>query len=175
MGRLKARLARSEQDRELQIHVAEAQRVLGSALAVCSKAAGRKRARYAQPEVRESIHSLNRAQGMLGRMGHLTPMVEYGDLDMLDEDQRIILAAVELLAEAEAPLMQVMQNVRSALEAFQEADGIVPLDSQALVEARRARKIARTLQEVRRLVGGVRSSVNAVLDPDLEPEPEEST
>ncbi len=159
MGRLKARLAHSEQDRELQSHVAEVQRGLERALAVCTQAAGRRRARYARPEVRDQIRSLTRARGLLERIGHMSPMVEYGDLDTLDEDQQHILVAVEHLAKVEEPLAQTLRGVVGALEAFEKADRVIPLDSEALVEARRARAISKTLREARRLVGGVRSSV----------------
>jgi hypothetical protein len=118
--------------------------------------------------VREQIKVLNRALGMLDNIGHLTPQASYEDPDLMPEDQKHLLDGLMHLASAEEHLDTTLQGVRVALQAFHRADEIVPLDGQALVEARRAHRIFRVLGEVGQLLGGVRASLGVEdADPDL--------
>ena len=99
----------------------------------------------------------------------MTPMVDYDDPDLLPEDQRFLLEAVGHLSGAEEHLEEMLGGVQRALQAFHQADEIVPLDGQALAEARRAQRTERILHEAGRLFGEARVSVAPLAeDPDID-------
>jgi hypothetical protein len=91
MGRNRASTAKSEADRVVQTHVANAERALRAALRVCKQArrgTGTVEARRA-PRVERDIA---RALSALAGVGRLTPIYDLDDPDLIPEETRAEMA-----------------------------------------------------------------------------------
>lgn len=100
MSRLRARLAKSEFDRQVQEQISVAQRAIEQALQVChtaKRAPGIEKTRAGRV-----ARDLIRAQGALGRVGRLTPLYDLDDPDMMSEDERSRLFRERRTAEISA-------------------------------------------------------------------------
>ena len=109
MTRLRARLAKSDVDRQVQGHVAAAERSIRNALGICH------RARTANVVPLGRIHrvqkDLGAVLGALDRVGRVTPAWDGGDPDLMPEDERARLwrEAREAERAAEAEDVEVEQ------------------------------------------------------------------
>jgi hypothetical protein len=86
MGRLRARLARSNLDQAIQTQVAAAQRALDEAIELCALAR-----RAGGAEARKSakmLRPLGRSRALLDDLGRLGPLYDTSDPDLVSEDQR---------------------------------------------------------------------------------------
>lgn len=156
--------ARSERDRRLQKHVADAIRSLRRAQDVCVSVPSRHR----KASLRPQIDALVKALGLLQDIGHLTPSVNYTDPDLMPDDQRHLLEGVLHLEATENHLARMQEGIFEALTSFRRSDEIRPLGGGALDQALRVRRVSRALDEVGRLIGRVRTASGDFLD-DHEP------
>lgn len=85
MGRLRARLAKAHEDRIFMGYVADAERSLNQALAVCGKVARTQDAARAK----QNISVIRKALAMLHSTRMMSGLSEMGDPDLLPESQRI--------------------------------------------------------------------------------------
>jgi len=86
MSRLRARLSKSEVDRELQEHLAAAQRALEKAARVCD--ATRRMPGVAGKRAPRIARELARIKGALGNVSRLTPLYDLEDPDLMSEEDR---------------------------------------------------------------------------------------
>lgn len=89
MGRLRAQLAKTVVDRDLQGHLAKAQRALEDAVDVCVRMS-----RHRDPKLASSVRRAKRARRKIGQalslldsVGYLNP-VGSSDLDLTPEDDK---------------------------------------------------------------------------------------
>lgn len=94
MGRLKAGLAKTAEDRVLHTHLAKANRELGLAVEVCQHFSRSSQDRYGTESRRARRYALvlRQALALINGLGHLTPMFDVTDPDMMSEDQRAEIA-----------------------------------------------------------------------------------
>jgi len=81
MGRLRARLSKSPEDRRIQTHVAEAQRHLHLAMKVC--VALRKQRGLRSRRASAVLAALDKATRVLAKVGRTTPLYDLNDIDLL--------------------------------------------------------------------------------------------
>ena len=87
MGRVRATTASSEVDRQVQAHVAAAERSIREALGVCHRA---RTARIADlGRVHRVQKDLGAVLGAMSRVQRLTPVWDGGDPDLMPEDERV--------------------------------------------------------------------------------------
>lgn len=162
MGRLRARLAKAKEDRQIQRCLSDAQKSLARAAGVCQGTL-RKRGHWDRSRKQDNLRSLKRAQMMIESIGLVFPNIDMGDPDLLPESER-----------------QIQQCLLTSLEALQQASkiredtirsGQTGYLSQDLV---RARENLRLIQRAQTTVGsiGLISPGVDIDDPDLVPENE---
>lgn len=109
--RLRARLAASEADRELQTHLAEAKRCLGKAAHSCGKVINTNRRRGTEARrAKLAQDTIQRALSLVSNIGYLTPRIDHDERDMLSEEQLAEIAR----AEREARDEQAAQTVQGS-------------------------------------------------------------
>ena len=103
MGRLKARLAASEADRELHTHLSQAERCLGKAAHSCGKVINTNRRRGTEARrAKLAQDTIRKALSMVSSIGNLTPRIDHSDRDMLSEEAKADLARADRQARDEA-------------------------------------------------------------------------
>jgi len=90
MGRLRARLAGNEIDRELHGHLADAVRHLERAMEVCRRIP--KGDRMSSRRSDNVLMTLDAAIGNIRRIGSVVPAIDVEDPDFMPEDERTRLA-----------------------------------------------------------------------------------
>ena len=93
MGRLRATLSTSDLDRQIQGHVAVAQRAVDQALLLCRTA--RKGSRTEARRIPRVARSLARAKGALADVGRVTPLYDLADRDHIHPDDWVPPVRVE--------------------------------------------------------------------------------
>jgi len=86
MGRLRARLAKNEIDRELHGHLAEAERRLERAMETCRKIP--KDNRQSSRRAEDTLRTLAVAVGVIRRIGSLISGVDLEDPDLISSNER---------------------------------------------------------------------------------------
>ena len=104
MGRLRAKLSKSDVDRQIQSSVATAQRAVEQALNVCRQA--RDRRGVEGNRARRVARDLARAKSALGNIGRVTPMYDMSDPDLMTEDDRTKQWRAERAAEMAAEMAE---------------------------------------------------------------------
>jgi hypothetical protein len=95
VGRLRARLARAEEDRELSRHLAEAERALGRAMGACSKVVRNGGGRYGTRSAiraRENLRTIRKSLSLIQNIGQMVPAIDTGDQDLLPEQELAAMA-----------------------------------------------------------------------------------
>ena len=90
MGRLRARLAKTEWDREMHGHLAQAERCLGKASAVCGKIArgSRRDGGGASRRAQDHLRAIRAASSLISNLGYITPGFDMTDDDLLPENAK---------------------------------------------------------------------------------------
>ncbi len=95
MGRLRARLMRAEEDREIHQHLAEAERALGRAAGTCGKMIRSGGGRYGSRSAiraRENLRMIRKSLSLIQHIGQMVPAIDMRDQDMLPESELAAIA-----------------------------------------------------------------------------------
>lgn len=119
MGRLKARLARNQYDRELHSRLADATRSLSRALDVCRRAGSVEGVEGRR--AKQSLQRIGQALRLIEEIGHLVPSSLGEDLDLMKEEELSRRAREARKARKEA-LVRKAQEQRIGLVASERTE-----------------------------------------------------